>query len=522
MSASSSNVQQRAAPRGDGPIRKLAECLRDLAASLDDNGSARYAPWWRTVAVRTSVLGGLALLAAFSGSLVAISGWNALFLCAALIGCAFVLRDFRVGVALLILLLPVSRSTVFPHAIFGITGLNPFNLLLAATLGSCLLRGWFDGSLRRFLPRPLLWLYIVPLVMAGALGSRHVGDIAPGFFIHDLLDFHDTAGYLRELVAKPLLIVVFALLVGAAVSRSARPDWPLAPMLASVWVMGLMAVVFVVVEGVALNQLAGSESRGTLSALGLHANELGRFYAIAYALLLFTWAETKGRSGFRLVLLASMGLMVVALTLTFSRGAFFGFVVINVLFLAWRRSAKTLALAGFVAIVALLALPDAVYDRMATGFGGGLNAISAGRVDGLWLPLAPEVLRSPVYGNGLGSILWSDAMRAWGGGIILGATHPHNAYLEILLDMGLAGLILLCAFFAHVWRGLRALAVDPLLSPTLRGFYLGAAAGLASFLVAGVTDSSLAPRPEQAFLWLAIGMMYGQRTRAPDRVPWRA
>ena len=99
--------------------------------------------------------------------------------------------------------------------------------------------------------------------------------------------------------------------------------------------------------------------------------------------------------------------------------------------------------------------------------------------------------------------------------------HPHNAYLEALLDVGIAGLIVLCAYFAHVWKGFRALSVDSALSPTLRGFYQGAAAGLVSFLVAAVSDSSLAPRPEQAFLWLAIGMMYGQRAQPADRAPGR-
>jgi len=47
----------------------------------------------------------------------------------------------------------------------------------------------------------------------------------------------------------------------------------------------------------------------------------------------------------------------------------------------------------------------------------------------------------------------------------------------------------------------------------LRGFYQGAAAGLAGFLVAGIAGSYLTPRPVQIFLWLAIGMMYGQRAR---------
>ena len=50
--------------------------------------------------------------------------------------------------------------------------------------------------------------------------------------------------------------------------------------------------------------------------------------------------------------------------------------------------------------------------------------------------------------------------------------------------MGMVGLVLLCAYFAHVWKGFRALSVDPSLSPTLRGFYLGAVAGLASLLIA--------------------------------------
>jgi O-antigen ligase len=208
-----------------------------------------------------------------------------------------------------------------------------------------------------------------------------------------------------------------------------------------------------------------------------------------------------------------MALVVTALVLTFSRGAFAAFVLVNLVFLVWRRSAKTLIVFGLLASLALLALPSAVYERVLTGEGQGLNAISAGRVEGLWLPLLPEVMRSPVYGSGLGSIMWSEAMRVGGGANVLQATHPHNAYLQALLDMGTVGLILLCAYFVHVWRGLRKLGRDPALSPALRGIYLGAAAGLLAMLFSGVSDGSLAPRPEQAFLWLAIGMMYGQFNR---------
>src|SRR5207253_3479332 len=136
---------------------------------------------------------------------------------------------------------------------------------------------------------------------------------------------------------------------------------------------------------------------------------------------------------------------------------------------------------------------------------------SAGRVNGLWLPLLPEVLQHPLLGNGIGAILWSDAMRR--GATSIPVNHPHNAFLQAALDMGLTGLVLLCAYFAHAWKGLRAMANDPDIPAGLRGFFQGAAAGLVGMLISDFTDSSLTPRPEQTFLWLAIGMMYGYRGR---------
>ena len=160
-------------------------------------------------------------------------------------------------------------------------------------------------------------------------------------------------------------------------------------------------------------------------------------------------------------------------------------------------------------------LPGAVYDRVTTGFGSSLDRdlVSAGRIDEIWLPLLPEVLRSPIYGQGTWSILWSEAMRQGAGITIAPVGHPHNAYLQALLDMGMV--LFWCVPISST-SGLRALSVDPAVSPTLRGFYLGGAAGLASLLISYLTDSSLMPRPEQVYLWLAIGMMYGQRSKMPE------
>jgi O-antigen ligase len=462
------------------------------------------------------VLLAIGLLGVAWGTAVAAGGLTSLYLCASLIACGFILVDFRIGVVLLILLMPMSgSSTLFPHEMFGVVGLNPLNLLLAGTLISCMLHALADNSLPRLLPRPLLCLYIVPILIAGAIGSRHIREIAPTLVIrYQALDFPDAAGYLRDMVLKPMLLVVFALLVGAAVAKSARPERFLLPAVVSICVIAALVPVYVAYSGIALTALARDDSREFLSTLGLHANDLGRLYAVAYALVLFTWSEAASRR-LRLALLVALGLTALALMLTFSRGGFVALAVVNALYLLWRFSAKTMLVAALAVVAALLFAPEAIYERLASGQGAGLDAVSAGRVNGLWLPLLPEVLRHPLFGNGIGSILWSDAMRggAGAGHMVLLVTHPHNAYLQAALDMGISGLVLLCAYFVHVWKGLRTLAKDPAVAPALRGFYQGAAAGLAGILVANFTDSSLTPRPEQSFLWLAIGMMYGYQAR---------
>ena len=458
-----------------------------------------------------------AACAAVSGIAVALIGIGALYLCLAVIGCAFILRDFRVGVVLLILLLPLSRSYIFPHAMLGVTGLNPLNLLLAGTLFAWLARGWQE----RFVPRPLLWLYIAPILLAGIAGTRHVDEISAAYYLYEMLEFNNVAGYVRDMVVKPLTIVLFALLVAAAVRRTGSPKVYLAAALASMWVMSALVIVFVGLSGATLGELGSSTSRSFLSPLGLHANELGRLYVVGYALILFSFAAAEGRN-LRLVLLASLGTVFVALVLTFSRGAFLGFALVNLLFLLWNRSTRTLLVVAAAAAVAFVALPDAVYERILAGHGSGANEVSAGRIDTIWIPLVPDLLSHPLFGNGLGAILWSDAIRRGAGASILLVTHPHNAYLQALLDMGIAGLAALCAYFLHAGRSLRSLAADARLPAGMRGFYRGAVAGLVSFLIAGISDSSLAPVPEQSFLWLAIGIMYGQGGLLQGREPARA
>jgi hypothetical protein len=457
------------------------------------------------------LLVGIGLLCALGGISVAFADFNALYLSIGVIGSLLILYDFRVGAVALTVLLPISASQLFPHEIMGITGLNPLNLLVLGSLFSCLFRMATDRRLPRLLPAPLLWCYILPLIGWGIWGSEHFAYIASDFFRFNEIEFFDQQGFLNVLVIKPLFLVMFAVLTGAAVMRSTKPEKFILPMVVSIWVMCLLAIIYFLSSNATLDSLSGEFARDFFSPLGLHANELGRLYAVAYGLLLFTWAQSSD-AGLKRILVASMVGIVVALALTFSRGAFVGFAIVNVLYVLWRGSAKTMGLAVIALIVVAIAVPGALIARLQMGMGGDINAITAGRWHMLWVPYWADLWHSPIVGNGMGSILWSEPMRA---GLMARAVHPHNAYLQVFHDMGLIGLVLVSLFWLHVWKGFRGFARDPSLTPEMRGFYQGAAAGLVAMAITNLVGSSFYPVIEQTFLWMAIGMMYGQRLRKP-------
>jgi O-antigen ligase len=422
-----------------------------------------------------------------------------------------VLLDYRIGAILLVGLLPVSATSIFPRGLLGVTGLNPINLLLAATLVAYLAKGRLEhpGAL---IPRPLMLLYILPIIAAGALGTMHVDDIHPDFYDQLVINYTTWSGYLRDTVVKPLLTVLTAVLVAAAVAKARKPEPFVTALAIGACLLALVMFVFIAMSGVRLGFLASARARAFFDQIGTHANELGRTFVTSYALLLFAWWETKHEKA-KIALFVALGLLSLGIVLSFSRNAFLGFFLVNGLFLIWRFNAKKLGLALLGAAVAVALAPDAVYRRLTYGFdSGSADAVSAGRIEHIWLPLIPDALQSPVWGQGLDSIMWSHAMTS---GSMLFVGHPHNAYLQAILDMGLIGLGLIVAYYFTVWRGFRALGSNAYLSPTMRGFFQGACAALVAFAVAGMTGGSLRPQPENVPLWIAIGIMYGLLARRP-------
>jgi len=438
------------------------------------------------------------------GAFVAMAGPSAALICAAAIVCVFTVRDFRVGVMMMILIMPISASYIFPRAMFGVTGLNPLNTLMIGTFASFLMVSMPDGTIRRFMPWAVLAL-VVPMLWATVNGMKNVPLIPPDFYEGNAVDYTNAFGYVRDELVKPIIMVVYALLVGAAYARSRAPEKFLTPAIVSMWIMAGLCIGYFLNAGVKFGQLAGEFARSFLSPLGMHANDLGRLYATAIAILLFTWDRTR-RPLLKTMLFFTMGVVGIALVITFSRAAITSIVLTGLIYVASRPNKKTLLLCALALPVVLVFTPGAIVYRLEMGADEGAAGMSAGRVSDIWTPLLPQILDKPFFGHGLRSVLWAPAMRL---GEMFQVTHPHSAWLGAVMDTGIIGAILILGFWFTVWKGFRQLAKDPSLAPHQQGFFEGAAVALLTFVIAGFVGSSFLPVPEQSFLWLAVGLMFG-------------
>lgn len=432
---------------------------------------------------------------------------------------ALMLWDYRVGVVALILIMPVSNTYLFPRQLFGITGLSPENLILLGTAGVYFLKNIFgqEGSLK--VSGKFVWLYVAPLVLAGFWGAMHVDKIFPGYFIDGQIKYSAPMPYMRDVVVKPLFFILYGYLVAAAAKDSRRPELLLIPFVLSILVMVLVVFYGALASGLGLSGLADSTNRQALNVVGMHANELGPMLVTGIVFVLFAQA------GFRSPIAKAacwfvMGVAAIAVMLTFSRAAFLGLVVAGgFYFFGAKNGARLLAGALVITVVAML-LPQEVIDRVSEGIQPGAtdvqsmdktDKLTAGRVAGIWMPVLNDIVASPIVGRGMMSMLWSQA--SWAGLTPHLITHPHNAYLRLLMDMGVLGFMIVLAGVLLLWRHFRELSSDSGIPGWLNSCAKGASFVIVVYAIFCITGSSWMPVPMQILFWGAVGLVLGAARR---------
>ena len=458
----------------------------------------------------------LILLALLYGAVASLVGpLYAVLLLLLPVGGSAILLDYRIGVWFLVLLLPFAATHLIPRQILGVTGLNPVNALLLVTLVSVVIAYYFGRPRLQLIAMPTPLILYLGLVGFGAvLGSFSAEHAIPRVTSDGSIEIYTKTRYLLEALLKPMIIVVVAGLLAIQARNGSVRSVLMALALAALVFFGI-TVGHLLVTGASLHVLASSHTRGFLSWTGMHANELGLLANMFFAVLFFAFLKAQGvvqRMAFFLASGAS-GLMA---ALTFSRGAFIGILLVGMYFMVSRRRAGQLFIGLLVVALAALFLPHAFVERATTGFArADLNIITAGRLDDIWRPLWPWVWESPFWGHGLGSTWWAPANVR---GAMLPVGHPHSAYLGVVLDSGLVGVVITAVFFWSMWVLFRRLMrVHP--EPLWQGVFEGGLVCMLILFFQGVTDDRFTPTYSQTALWLIYGLALGHMSAISSRPP---
>ena len=415
-------------------------------------------------------------------------------------------RDYRTGALIAVVLLPLSATILVPREILGIKGANPLNAVLGMSIICLILTMVFS---RQKIKLPALAreykLYIAVLAAAALHGAMSVDLIPTNLKTAEVVRFESPLGYLGEVLLKPIILLVCSYLLAVAVANAKSTMRYLIPLFSGAVLLALVVTAYFFASGLSLSVLSGSYARSFLSALGIHANELGLMFNMVFALALFTLVSVE-RTLPRVALGGVLVLLTITVGLTFSRGAFLGYLVVVAYFLFSQRRFRLMMGVVVILIMGAFLLPSAIVDRATVGVKkGDTKDVSAGRVDYIWRPLLPEVLASPLIGRGLSSVLWSDAARSRQ---MIPVGHPHSAYLGLILDFGFGGALFVIFFFRHMWLVFKRLGQSHE-ERIWRGYFQGATACVLLLLIQGVTDDRFTPTLPQSFLWLSYGLALG-------------
>lgn len=427
-------------------------------------------------------------------------------------------RDWFKCLCGLILLTPFIGRHDFPVSIAGIQGLNVWNVLFA----DIFLAWWTNRK-----QEGLSWEMpkIINIFLALWLGVILVGWIRM-IVDRSLLMNHG----LIDLFSEELINTIKWPIVGLLLFDGCRTRHHTKLAFICTFLFFAMFVVQIIkcVPPVVILEPGNMDARGNISSdVGISINGASRMLSgvpwamIAMTRLLRAWKH-------RLFLFGACFMSLYAVALTGSRSGYTscGVSLLLLCLLRWRRYLLFLPLLFFV----LLSVFPGAKARFLQGFNQvditGENFtdpyyVTAGRSD-FWPYVLSKIPESPIYGFGRRAMQRAGVQKSIENelGADEAVAHPHNAFLEVLLDSGLIGFFVIIGFYLIIWMYAVRLFVDrgdPLCT-TAGGIVL---ALLTSYLIASMGGQSFYSEETDVGLWSAIGVMlrvYVARSRLVDDV----
>lgn len=335
----------------------------------------------------------------------------------------------------------------------------------------------------------------------------------------------DPAGSMTRLVVgvgMPMLVGI----VAAAVVRPERDLNALCNVLAiALCGMGLLSLAQL--AGAAPGPLAPIEfGNDRVNGLFYHPNIFAAYLA-ANVVLVAGVAAYRGRAG--LYLLVPIGLGVVGLVATLSRGPILGLLaglLLVMVLLARRRPASLIAVVVIVPLIAVFAVPEAPTQQssaLGERFSQAFDPNAEQGRKAIWGAAEERIAEYPL--TGMGTLTFADTFTrtASTANVDQDVTHAHNLFLEGYLSLGPLGLLglvwLLIGAIVRLWRASGGLDRT---GRIVGGFALGAIGALFSLAVSSMVDFPYWQIEVTSFAFLLVGVAYAIGARWGSGQPGEA
>jgi len=411
---------------------------------------------------------------------------------------AYAWKEWQKALCGLILLMAVNEHPDLPTNVFGIQGFNAFNILLFGVVV-----GWARNRRRD----KVSWDMPnhISVLLAMYVGVVVVSFLRMNFDRQGLPVKEFSSGTIwSEYLINTLKFAVPGVLVFDGCrsrERQRHVAWAVAGL------YGLLALQ--VIKWMPLEW--ASNERMASRAAKIMKNEIG-YSRVTVSMMLsgggWAWLSLMplvNKFGSRVCLIAAFAAIAYAQAMTGGRTGYAAWALIGIGLglLRWKRY---LVLAPAILLCLVVLVPSAV-ARMSQGFAtqNGRTVVDDYEVTSgrtlAWPFVLAKISEAPVVGYG------QQAMRRTGLTAQLGEEsfpHPHNAYLELLLDSGLVGFVIVLPFYLVViYRAGQLLRDGDALCTAVGGITLALVLAL---LVAAMGSQSFYPQNDGVGMWAAIGL----------------
>ena len=447
----------------------------------------------------------------------------------------FAFRDWYKSLCGLILLMAVVEHPDMPKTIFGIQGLNPWNILLIIVVFAWATsrsreNPWWDMPGAVSVTMAAYFLVVLTGIVRMLADLDNLIDLASAFGG----DPPTALSMVSEHFINSLKWIIPGLLLFDGCRSPERFYIGLFAVLGVYFLLSIQVIRWMPFESALSGEdLTARSLKILLNEVGYHRVNLSMMLAGAmWAVLLSSYLAQQ--AGLKVMLIAGSVVVLFAQALTGGRMGYATWAAVG-LFLSLFRFRKFLLVIPLAAVLVFKFVPG-VYERMTQGFSTDsgdtnvqLNAaqpledeldlytITAGR-NVAWPHVIEKIEESPFIGygrlamnrTGISWALWSEYGESF--------PHPHNAYLELVLDNGVVGAIPVLLFYLVIVKYSASLFMD---SRNRLFIAIGGAtlALVGALLIASIGSQTFYPREGAVGMWGMIGLMlrvYVQRAAAEE------